>query len=399
MKFCLYTSEQEENIFTREKAKAWRRSDLITEDQLRIMEECTDPGISQTHAFFRLLFFVFICVCASAIVALVLWLINNRVGEATTLIFFGITYYLLAEYVIRTRFFYRYGIEEALAIVSMISLVIGCGLLMNNWHIDNQLVIVIACLLLVTAGFWIYLRFGFLYAILISIIAFCIIPFQLSLPATGERLFLLFILCLILLISLIFDKSEIADFQKEKNTIIQACLLAAIYVTINLRIFELARLYFRDIGINQQPYAGFPPYLYWISYLLTFLIPFGGLYWGIKNRQRIIINVSLLTAFVALSTNKDYLGLKHYAWDPAIMGILLIALSILIKRWLTLGPSKARYCFTAENILKSESHGINLADIGAALTPVFIESQQPIAPTEKIFEEGKSGGGGASRDF
>jgi hypothetical protein len=281
----------------------------------------------------------------------------------------------------------------------MTSLVIGCGLLMDNWRIDNQLAVIIICLLLAISAFWIYLRFGFLYSILISIIALCIIPFQLSLPATGERLFLLFILFLILLISLIFDKPEIADFQKEKTTIIQACLLAAIYVTINLRIFDLAKLYFRDIGINQQPYAGFPPYLYWISYLLTFLIPIGGLYWGIKSRRRMIINVSLLAAFVTLSTNKDYLGLKHSAWDPASMGLLLIALSILIKRWLTQGPNKTRDGFTAENILKPESHGINLADIGAALTPGFIESQQPVAPTEKFFEGGKSGGGGSSRDF
>src|SRR4030043_352280 len=85
--------------------------------------------------------------------------------------------------------------------------------------------------------------------------------------------------------------------------------------------------------------------------------------------------------------------IPRIAWDPAILGIMLILISTLITRWLSRGPNKARYGFTAENILKPESHGINLTDLGAALTPVFVDSQQPPAQAEKYFDGGKSGGG------
>ncbi len=401
MNFGVYTSEQEENICTRKKVKTWQRSGLISEEQLRLMEASTDPFVNQTNLFFRLIFFLFTWLCATAVSAFLIWLMNEP-GDTvamTILILFSIPLYLLAEYVIKKYSFYRYGIEEALAIASIVSLCIGCGILLDKYHLDHQFGVVAVSLLFAVTSFWIYLRFGFLYSALISIMALCAIPLQLSLPPTEERAFLLIILCLILLINILLDKPDIEDFRKERNTLIQACLLGTIYLAVNLRLPELVSLYFDDRSIIFQPYAGFSPYIYWLSYILTFLIPIIGIYWGIKKSKRLILNVSLVIACLTLATNKSYLQIERYAWDPAILGIMLIFISTLITRWLSRGPNKTRYGFTAENILKPESHGINLTDLGAALTPGFVDSQQPSSQSEKYFDGGKSGGGGASRDF
>lgn len=401
MNFRIYTSEQEENICIRKKAKTWQRSGLISEGQLRLMEAETEPNVHQTNSFFRIIFFLFTLLCATAVTAFVIWLMKEPSDTAAMLILilFSIPFYLLAEYVIKKYSFYRYGIEEALAIASIVSLCIGCGILLDKYHLGHQFEAIAISLLFAVTSFWIYLRFGFLYSALISIIALCAIPFQLSLPPTEERAFLLLILCLILLINILFDKKDLEDFRKERNILLQAFLLAAIYLAVNLRLPELVSLYFDDRSMSLHPYAGFPPYIYWLSYILTFLIPTIGIYWGIKHRKRLIMNASLVLACLTLATNKSYLGMTRYAWDPAILGIMLILISTLITRWLSRGPNKARYGFTAENILKPESHGINLADIGAALTPGFVTSQQPLAQADKFFDGGKSGGGGSSRNF
>ena len=102
-------------------------------------------------------------------------------------------------------------------------------------------------------------------------------------------------------------------------------------------------------------------------------------------------------ACVTLATNKSYLGMTRYAWDPAILGTVLVFLSIIINRWLKTGRNKTRNGFTAENILKPESHGIGLSDVAAALAPMAtnIEVQQQ----DKFFDGGSSGGGGASRNY
>jgi len=401
MNFCIYTSEQEENICTRKKAKTWHRAGLISEEQLRLMETEIEPYVNQTNLFFRLIFFLFTLLCATAVTAFLIWLMKEPSDTAamSILILFSIPFYVLAEYVIKKYHFYRYGIEEALAIISIVSLCVGCGILLDKYHLDHQLEAIAISLLFAVISFWIYLRFGFLYSALISITALCVIPFQLSLPPTEERAFLLFILCLILLINILIDKSDNEDFRKERNILIQACLLAAIYLAVNLRLLELARLYFDHLSMILQPYAGFPPYIYWSSYILTFLIPALGIYWGIKGRKRLIMNVGLVLACLTLATNKSYLSWTRYAWDPAFMGIILIIISIIISRWLSRGPNKTRYGFTTENLLKPENYGINLADIGTSLTPAFVDSQQPPTQTEKFFDAGKSGGGGASRDF
>jgi hypothetical protein len=401
MNFRIYTSEQEENICTRKKAKTWQRSGLISEEQLRLMEAETEPNVHQTNLFFRLIFFLFTWLCATAVTAFVIWLMKEPSDTAamSILILFSIPFYVLAEYVIKKYCFYRYGIEEALAIASIVSLCVGCGMLLDKYHLDYQIEAIAVSLLFAVTSFWVFLRFGFLYSALIGITALSTIPFQLSLSPTEERAFLLLILCLILLINILLDKKDIEDFRKERNILIQACLLAAIYLAVNLRLPELVSLYFDDRSIILQPYAGFSPYIYWLSYILTFLIPAIGIYWGIKRRKRLIINASLVLACLTLATNKSYLGLTRYAWDPAILGIMLIFISSLITRWLSRGPNRIRYGFTAENILTPENHGINLADIGAALTPGFVDSQQPLSQAEKYFDSGKSGGGGASRSF
>ena len=133
-----------------------------------------------------------------------------------------------------------------------------------------------------------------------------------------------------------------------------------------MQILGLAGLLITDTHIIRLHPKLFPPYIYWSSYILAFVIPALGIYWGIKSRKRLIINISLVLVCITLATNKSYLEMTRYAWDPTIMGMLLIALSILITRWIASGPKKARNGFTADNILKPEDHGISLAEAAAA---------------------------------
>ena len=404
MNYSLYSSAQEENIFIRKQAGTWKRSGLITDDQLSTITNLTDPDLQQTNIFFRILFFVFTILCASALFGLFVWIagLKTSMAYSFTLIITGVIFYFLAENAVTKYHLYRHGIEEALALFSMSLLCIGLliGLteliLGKTWSTSNTIAL---CLIFATSAYWLYLRFGYLYAALISLIAVCIIPFQLSLPPTNERLVLLLIFCLIYLVSLNTDKPNIADFRKERNITIQACLLIAIYLTVNLQILGVVGLLIEDTHIIHLHPKLFPPYIYWPSYIFTFVIPTVGIYWGIKSRKRLIMNAGLVLACLTLSTNKGYLGLTRYAWDPAIMGIMLIGLSIFISRWLKRGPEGNRYGFTQSDILKPESHGINLSDVAAAFTPTFIDAQQPQAQPEKYFDSGSSGGGGAAGNF
>ena len=402
MTLNLYSPQQEENIYIRKRAKAWRRSGLITEEQLSAINGHADPQLRQTNLFFRILFFVFTLLGTGAVVGLFVWLLDFKDTSfiAAMLILFGAAFYMAADYLAGKYLLYRHGVEEALVIVAMVLFCAGCSILLSENHLTlTHIRIVVPALLAITAC-WIYLRFGLLYAAAISIVALSFIPFQFNLSPAAERIMLFSVLCVIFVFSLLADKPDLEDFRKNRYAKIKACLLAAMYLTVNLEILGFSGLLMRDTHVVHLNAQLFPPSIYWSSYVLTFLIPAASIYWGIKSRKRLIINVGLVMACVTLATNKSYLGWTRYAWDPAILGMILVGLSLLITRWLNSGADQRRFGFTAREILKPEEGGITPADMAAALTPGVIETQQPPAhPEEKYFGGGASGGGGAEGKY
>jgi hypothetical protein len=399
MNYSLYSSQQEENICIRNQARTWQNSGLINNGQLTAIQNYTDPDVRQTNVFFRIIFFIFTCLLIGALLGLFMWItkIHRPIPVSFILIVTSVILYFAAEHSITEYRFYRHGIEEALALLAMIFFCWGCGVFLDELMLTSKQTGILVSALFAATACWIYFRFGFLYAAVISIFALCTIPFQLSLGPLGKRLILLVILCLIFFLDIIFDNSENEDFRKDNDLTIQAGLLTAIYLTINLEILGAVGLLTGDTSSIHLHPKSFPPYIYWSSYILTLVIPVAGIYWGIQSRKRLILNLSLVMACVTLATNKSYLGMTRYAWDPAILGTALVIISVVLNIWLNNGKDKARDGFTAENILKPESHGIGLAEIAAAVTPLAtnIEVQQQ----DKFFDGGTSGGGGASRGY
>jgi hypothetical protein len=403
MSLSLYSPGQEENLFILRQADTWRRSDLMTEEQLRHIQTSVTSDLRQTNLFFRILFFTFTFLCAGTITGLSIWLMENSGGPvlAAMLIFSGSIYYIAAEFIISKKQFYRYGIEEALAVIAMILVCAGCGWLLNEMILTSGQAFKTALVLLALFGCWIYLRFGYLYTALIGVLALCAIPFQFSLPSTVERLLLLGILCSAFLLGLLDDTKAAEDFKKERSAWMLTCLLAAIYLAVNLHIFGVIGWLAGQTGITHFRPESFPPFIYWSSYALTFLIPAAALYRGMKSRRRFILNAGLLMALATLVTNKSYLGMTRYAWDPAILGVVMIGVFFLLTRWLNSGSDQKRFGFTVREILKPKETGISLTDAASALTPGTQENMQsPHArPSEPDLEGGASGGGGAQRNY
>jgi hypothetical protein len=401
VKISLYTAEQEERLFIRREARTWARSGLITNEQLAIIDSQTDPGLSRTNVFFRILFFVFTYMCMQAVVGFYIWMagLRSEVSFAWSALAFGIAMSCLTEYLVRRKSFYRYGIEEALALAGMALICAGVFTFISMLNVEPRLLITTGAILASACAFWLYLRFGFLYAAVISVACACVVPFQLSLPPASERAILAIVLLLILLTSIRAESFETWDFKKERSAILQAFLLAGLYLAVNLRLPELGGAQFGNPAPFHQSHAGFPPLFYWATYGFTFLVPALGLYYGLKSRKRLLTNVSLIAALLTLATNKDYLGFKHYAWDPAVLGVVMVISAVVIMRWLANGTREARNGFTAQNLLKPENHGINLADLGAAMLPGAIQANLPPASPEKPFAGGQSGGGGAASGY
>jgi len=397
----IYTDDQEEKVRIRREAKAWARSGLITEAQLALINGRTAHGLRQTNVFFRILFFLFTCIGVLAAVGLYFWLFKVRgaAALAASALFFGALGYGLAEFLVRRKSFYRHGIEEALALCSVPLVCWGIMTCLpvpdhsHSWYVTS------VSLLFAAAAFWVYLRFGFLYAAVLSIASAAAVPFHLSLPPAEEKIVLAAALALILMTSIRAEGSETRDFARDRSETLQAILLAGIYLALNLRLHLLGSAFFDDHGILYDRCAGYPPWFYWTTYGLVFLVPALGLWHGIRARKRMVVNASLVLSLLTLATNKDYLGFRHYAWDPAILGAAMIVSAVALTRWLRSGQGETRNGFTARSLVKPEDHGISLADIGAAAIPGMVGALPKPPQADRPFEGGMSGGGGASGTY
>ena len=185
MNLCLYTPEQEENLFIRKRAKTWQRSGLISENQFKIINERTSGQLAETSLFFRILYFIFTWICLGATIGLVAWMLDLDDEGSIGFLFllFSIPFYVLAEYLVRRYHFFRHGIEEAL---TLLSLALFCGgavmlVLSLPGHPDDHQMMLLTASLVCLFSFWLYIRFGFLYAALISTVALGFFPFQFSL--------------------------------------------------------------------------------------------------------------------------------------------------------------------------------------------------------------------------
>jgi len=169
-------------------------------------------------------------------------------------------------------------------------------------------------------------------------------------------------------------------------------------VAINL---QLSSLYLGgDWWYGLRDTTDFPRPFYWITWVLIWCLPFAVLARGVRRRDRPVIAVGAVCAVLTLVTNKPYLGWQRHTWDPMLLGALMIAVALVVSRWLARGPGGVRHGFTAQRLSGKDKQWMSAAAVGiGVVSPDSITvSSQPENP-EFHFGGGDSGGGGASSSF
>jgi len=392
----IYTDAEERLVHARRQARAWARSGLMTEEQRKRAEAETDTGLVETNLFLRVLLFGFAALCLGAVVSFFFWAsgIRRPAGMAVLMLVFCGPAYALAEFFVRRSRFYRHGVEEALAAGATYLACGGLGLLFSEWGLSPARETLVLCLLAFAGGVFLYLRFGYLYAVFAAVIALAFVPFQFSLAPLWERTILFVLLAVCLAANGWSDRGEREDFRKERNAFLQGALLLGLSLTGNLRLTEIF-----GRGFPGAYNAGQPGGFYWTTYAVVWLLPIFGFYFGLRGRKRALIVAAGVAGLLTLVTNKSYLEMKRYAWDPAILGVVLAGTAIFLMRWLNRGPGRARWGFTADNLLKPENHGVDAEALGVAVFGAPDARDAAAAPAPGPGGGGASGGAGASSGF
>ena len=378
----LYTPEQEERIAVQALVREWTRSKLLDPLQLARLERDLGTDVRRTNTALRitLVFFTVLLAMASvAFVVQVLGLDRSRFEQIAVSGVAAILYLGLAEVLVRRLRLYRFGVEEALAVLA-----VGAFAFCASSWIDQPLraSMVTGLLTAAAGGLWIYGRFGFVYGAMGSAVCVAAIPFQLDLPSATTRSLACLAFAVVCAVAHLMRREAGREVHREEYADLRAAAWAGLYLVLNLQLTfdgpEVGRVF------------------YWFTYALTWALPIAGFWIAIRDKDRALLGVNLILAMITLITHKAYLHWPRHPWDPMIFGAMLIAIALGVRRWLAAGPGGARNGFTPQRLLEEDRAALSvLRAVSLGVQPVGAPS--PAAP--ETFGGGRSGGGGAGGSY
>jgi hypothetical protein len=399
-----YSRDEEERIRAQRHVGAWMDSGLLDRSQGERLEAELRVELTRTNNFLRaaLAFFTVLIVSASVLFVSVEFGLTDRMSVAVLSGVAALVCIALAEVLVGWFRCYRFGVEEALAAGAVVLLSV-CGALLASDPPYGQFGETsknVALLIGAAGGFGLYRRFGFVYAAVGAMACAALIPLEFSRLVLSNRSRHLLAAALLLTVFIIVRAKRLRDrddFPGDEYGLLQAAAWAGLYLTVNLLLG--LELWFWPGGSGGV--------FYWFTYVMIWVLPIAGLRWGIREKDRELIVVSIVMTLVTLVTNKPYLGWPRNSWDPILLGLFLMAVTLALRRWLSSGPDGARAGFTATRVLGKDS--ARLTTILNAASTAF----QPNAPASHVdpppasrvdpppsgFDGGRSGGAGGGAAF
>jgi hypothetical protein len=395
----IYSASREEALRTRKFLADWAGQNLLSKPQYQLLEREAVSELRTTNIFLRLVLFLFTLISVGAAAALVYVVL--RPPEQTVGVFcliFAALCYAAAEAAVLLARLYRYGIEEALAVCSIVFLCAGIqgAFFIGHYSPGPDPAQSLVPAAGVVFSLWIWRRFGFSYAFLAAMISVLFLPGDwTSFREVQRGIIVVFYATGLAAVATARSRHRF-DYLDKAYSVVEAFLWLGIYLAINLQLSSLSEHWWGSTRAASE----FRRPFYWGTWVLIWCLPPIVLARGVRQKDRYVMAVGTIVAVLTLISNKPYLGWPRHTWDPMLLGILLTGVAIFVRRWLARGPGGIRHGFTAARLSRKDQDWMNVgATVVAPLAAHSITPDpQPGSPDFR-FGGGQSGGGGASGDF
>jgi hypothetical protein len=404
----LYSASSEETLRARKLLTDWAGEGFLTKAQYQLLEQETVSDLRTTNIFLRLVLFLFTLLIVGAAAGLFFVVFLSRPSEQTAGVFsliYAAVCYAAAEVAVSQARLYRYGIEEALAVCSVGFLCVGLQAAVFSGSPFSPRPDA-AQFLVPAAGavfsLWIWRRFGFSYAFLAAMIFALFLPGYWTSSHSAWHLIVAVVYATGLASVAAVRSRHRFDYLDEGYSLVEAMLWLGTYLAINLQLSSLNLLSLNlpvwwD-GIRATSEFARP--FYWGTWVLIWCLPPVVLARGFRRKDRFVIAVGAIAATLTLVSNKPYLGWQRHTWDPILLGMLLTAVAVFLRRWLARGPGGVRHGFTAARLSGKDKHWMNVgSNVLGLVSPQSITPEPQTSDAGVHFGGGHSGGGGASSDF
>jgi len=359
---------------------------LINAEEKKRANSLFPVGFYSPNYFIRAGLYILTFIIAGFSFGLICLILMSTVESIFSglLIFFGSGAYAMLEYFVRQKHHYRSGVDDALMWIAGGCILFGIAIA-TDFNFNTMAFVVLILALYFTVRFADILMAG------LAVIAFVSLFFhnytQFGNLAKATTPFVMMILA-----GMIYFVAK----RNEKNTGLKHYALCNMMVQIvSLLLFYAAGNYFimREASdamfeLNLQP--GQTILYGWLFWILTFLVPFLYIGWGVKTKDPVLLRIGLLLVAAIVFTVRYY----HSVWPIEIVmlfgGIVLVSIAYILPRWL----SKPRMGFTSE-----ELRGKFIMDKLNVETLVITETFGSTAKPDTGFGGGSFGGGGSSGEF
>jgi hypothetical protein len=376
-----------DNLSAKESVKDAFYADLITDEERKKAESIFIVGFYSPNIFIRIgLFILTLVIACFSFGLLCLLFLDNIVYSLEGLtLFFGLLSYGALELVIRIKHHYRSGVDDALLWIAFICLVALVVLFVNLSLAGIALVVFLLSL-------YFFLRFTdmlmaavaglsllatiFYYFILLGSMAKTTVPF-LMMAVAG----------LVYFYSGKLSLQQDTRFYRKCFTVIRISMLICFYAAANyLVVREVSNEMFGlALKANESiPYG-------WLFWILTIIIPLAYVFAGVKRKDVLLLRVGLLCIAAIVFTVRYYHTVLPIEIVMFLAGMILVAVSYLITRYLMLPRKGFTSAEPGRKFLKGK--------INAEALVISETFTDPMPENDTKFGGGSFGGGGASGDY
>jgi hypothetical protein len=377
-------------LFVLKEVKRWLKSELIAKEQFDAISNEYAVTLYHPNLMIRLLLFVATVFAISGITGVlglfVVSLDEDFIAAACAL--YGIASFIVLEKGFIKNNHFKSGVNEAL-------IYHACGFTIGGVaglaDFDSVSLLVWTCVLVFSFSAIRYLDLITTAAAVLSF-AYALFHELYSLGGIVQQLIpFAFILVFTLIYFYIRQLKQKTTLRLWTNNLILAesiCLLL-IYCGGNYLVVRELSVAMMDMVVEP---GGDIPFAF-LFYALTVFIPLAYFYFGIKNKDIVLLRVSLFVIAFSAFTFKYYYSFGHPEITLTLAGATVLAVTIALMTYLKV----MRNGFTRENLLSEKWAGMN--------AQAFIISQtmgghsQTSSHTPDMPGGGASGGGGSSDSF
>lgn len=373
-----------DNIESQNILSTWHFEKLITTEQLEHANSIFPVDFYKTNIFVKIGLFLFTQMVATASISfLSIFLIpllgDSKIGIGILSLLSAVLFFFVLEYFIKKIRFFRSGVDNALIYIILGSFIIA---FISFIGFDNPI--------------WVYSLLGlvifsiaFLYYAdpLVAVLFFACwmtLWFVLATESSLGKTLLPFIIMGISAVTywaLQIWKS--GAYYASSRSIIKTLALCTFYLGGNYLVVREGNALLNILTASTQ--INFASLFYFFSIITPILY----IYLGLKNQERKLLIVGILTTSFSIFTFHHYYSFMPYAWELVIIGTLLILLTAFVINYLK----------TPKYRLTSKAVGINkFQNLEAFIVNQAID-QSGNSSGDMNFGGGDFGGAGAGGNY